>query len=66
MLLMIAIMVGQQVLGAAADKRAVQTYQDAEAVLHEAQQIQAHLAAQDAQITAILERLEVIAGPAPQ
>ena len=66
MLLMIAIMVGQQVLGAAADKRAVQTYQDAEAVLHEAQQIQAHLAAQDAQITAILQRLEVIAGPAPQ
>jgi len=58
MLLMIAIMVGQQVLGAAADKRAVQTYQDAEAVLHEAQQIQAHLAAQDAQITVILNHLQ--------
>lgn len=58
MLLMIAIMVGQQVLGGAADKRAMQTYQDAEAVLHEAQQIQAHLAAQDGQITAILARLD--------
>jgi hypothetical protein len=58
MLLMIAIMVGQQVLGGAADKRALQTYQDAEAVLHEAQQIQAHLAAQDSQIGAILARLD--------
>ena len=47
MLLMIAIMVGQQVLGQAADKRATQTYKDAEAILHECQQIQAHLNSQD-------------------
>jgi hypothetical protein len=47
MLLMIAIMVGQQVLGGAADKRASQTYKDAEAILHECQQLQAHLQAQD-------------------
>jgi hypothetical protein len=48
MLLMIAIMVGQQVLGQAADKRAAQTYKDAEAILHECQQLQAHLRSQDA------------------
>lgn len=47
MLLMIAIMVGQQVLGGAADKRAAQTYKDAEAILHECQQLQEHLQTQD-------------------
>ena len=41
------IIVGQNIQGAAADKRAQQTYDDAEAVLHEALQIQQHLTAQD-------------------
>jgi hypothetical protein len=41
------IIVGQNLLGKAADKRAEQTYKDAEAILHECLQIQAHLAAQD-------------------
>jgi hypothetical protein len=41
------LVVGQQVLGGAADKRASQTYKDAEAILHECQQLQAHLQAQD-------------------
>ena len=41
------IIVGQNILGKAADKRAEQTYKDAEAILHECSQIQAHLAAQD-------------------
>jgi len=50
---MFVIMVGQQVLGAAADKRAVQTYKDAEAILHECLQLQAHLLEQDK----MLERL---------
>jgi uncharacterized protein DUF1003 len=54
MLLMIAIMVGQQVLGAAADKRATQTYKDAEAILHECQQLQKHLAAQDRAMARIM------------
>lgn len=53
LLLMFVIMVGQQVLGAAADKRAVQTYKDAEAILHECLQLQAHLLEQDK----MLERL---------
>ncbi|NNN15293.1 MAG: DUF1003 domain-containing protein [Acidimicrobiaceae bacterium] len=54
LLLMFVIMVGQQVLGAASDKRAVQTYQDAEAILHESMQIQLHLAAQDDAIERML------------
>ena len=37
------IMVGQNILGRAADKRADMTYKDAEAILQEAEQIQAHL-----------------------
>jgi hypothetical protein len=41
------IIVGQNIQARAADKRAEQTYKDAEAVLHEAMQIQAHLATQD-------------------
>jgi hypothetical protein len=60
MLLMIAIMVGQQVLGGAADKRAVQTYQDAEAILHECQQLQAHLQGQDDLLSNIVGRMEAM------
>ena len=56
MLLMIAIMVGQQVLGQAADKRATQTYKDAEAILHECQQLQAHLQSQDGLLSDIAGR----------
>ena len=48
------IIVGQNIQAAAADKRAEQTYQDADAVLHEAQQIQAHLADQDEQLARLL------------
>jgi len=41
------IMVGQSVQGRAADKRSEQTYNDAEAVLHECLEIQRHLQEQD-------------------
>lgn len=47
------IIVGQNAQAAAADKRAEDTYRDAEAVLHEAIEIQKHLQAQDV----VLERL---------
>lgn len=47
LVLLSIIIVGQKVDGAASDKRALETYNDAEAVLHEAVQIQEHLAAQD-------------------
>lgn len=58
LLLMFVIMVGQQVLGAASDKRAVVTYQDAEAILHECLQMQEHLTAQDGAMERTLQRLE--------
>ena len=48
------IIVGQNVQAAASDKRAEETYKDAEAVLHEALQIQHHLEAQDQAIERIL------------
>lgn len=58
------IMVGQSILGRAADKRSEMTYKDAEATFHEAQQIQLHLKEQDDAINTILERLEKLeAGP---
>jgi hypothetical protein len=41
------IIVGQNLQAKASDERAVHTYNDAEAVLHEALEIQKHLAAQD-------------------
>jgi uncharacterized membrane protein len=52
------IMVGQNILARAADKRSLMTYQDAGATFHEAEQIQAHLAAQDTAINALLDKVE--------
>lgn len=52
------IMVGQNILGEASDRRAELTYKDADATFHEARQIQEHLQAQDTAISQILERLE--------
>lgn len=53
LVLLPVIIVGQNLQASTADKRAEQTYRDAEAVLAEALKIQEHLAAQDA----LLERL---------
>ena len=53
LILLPIIIVGQNVQAAAADKRSEATYKDAEAVLHEAIEIQKHLRAQDI----VLERL---------
>jgi uncharacterized membrane protein len=58
LLLMFVIMVGQQVLGAASDKRAIVTYQDAEAILHECLQMQDHLTAQDSALEGLIRRME--------
>jgi len=57
LVLLSIIIVGQNVLAAASDKRAEATYEDADAVLHTALQIQEHLAAQDAEIEKILAGL---------
>jgi hypothetical protein len=58
------IIVGQNIQAAASDKRAEETYKDAEAVLKEAEEIQKHLLAQDEVITAIMDRLEKMIGEA--
>src|ERR1700731_1392841 len=54
LVLLSIIIVGQNVLAAASDKRAEATYLDADAVLHTALQIQDHLVAQDTEIEKIL------------
>jgi hypothetical protein len=51
------IMVGQNILGRASDKRAEMTYKDADATFHEASQIQAHLIEQDHAIDSLLEKV---------
>ncbi|WP_429419086.1 DUF1003 domain-containing protein [Nocardia sp. GAS34] len=47
LLFMIIIMVGQDVLGRAGDRRSEQTYLDAEAILYECRRMKARLSAQD-------------------
>jgi predicted DNA repair protein MutK len=56
------IMVGQNILSRAADKRAEMTFRDAEAAFHEAEQIQLHLAAQDAALGELVARMERLEG----
>jgi uncharacterized membrane protein len=61
LLLVFVILVGQQVLGRAADKRALQTYEDAEAIFEEVIRIQDHLQEQDKILNrgvALVERQE--------
>src|SRR5207253_3577723 len=57
LVLLSIIIVGQNVLAAASDKRAEATYEDADAVLHTALQIQDHLLAQDLEIEKIVASL---------
>ena len=52
------IIVGQNIQAKAADKRAEDTYNDADAILHEALQIQQHLEAQDAELERILSMMK--------
>lgn len=54
LVLLSIIIVGQNISAAASDQRALDTYNDAEAVLHEALQIQAHLQAQDDILTRLV------------
>jgi hypothetical protein len=51
------IMVGQNILSRASDKRADMTYKDAEATFQESEQIQAHLMEQDAAINTLLDKI---------
>ena len=60
LVLLSIIIVGQNVLAAASDKRAEATYEDADAVLHTSLQIQEHLAAQDAELEKILGQVRAL------
>jgi hypothetical protein len=57
LVLLSVIIVGQNLLAAAADKRSEATYNDADAVLHEAVKIQEHLLAQDQVLGDLVDRL---------
>lgn len=57
LVLLSIIIVGQNVQAAASDKRAEATYEDADAVLHTALQIQEHLLAQDRELEKIVAGL---------
>jgi hypothetical protein len=54
------IIVGQNIQAKASDQRAVDTYKDAEAILHEAEHIQYHLDAQDQKIMQIVQQLDIL------
>ncbi|MGH7608371.1 MAG: hypothetical protein ACREOD_00280 [Candidatus Dormibacteria bacterium] len=58
LVLLPVIIVGQNIQAAASDKRAQETYADAEAVLHEAMQIQAHLKEQDQVLSQLVSRFQ--------
>ena len=58
LVLLSVIIVGQNVLAAAADKRSEATFNDADAVLHEAVKIQEHLAAQDKVLNALVTKVQ--------
>lgn len=62
LVLLSVIIVGQNVLAAAADKRSEATYNDADAVLHEAVKIQEHLLAQDKVLDMLITKLDARQG----
>jgi hypothetical protein len=55
LVLLSIIIVGQNIAAAASDKRAEDTYKDAESILSEALEIQKHLQAQDKELIAALQ-----------
>jgi uncharacterized membrane protein len=55
LIFMFVIMVGQDVLGKAGDKRAQQTFIDTEVILHECLELQRHLSAQDRLIVKVCD-----------
>jgi hypothetical protein len=57
LVLLSVVIVGQNVLAAAADKRSEATHNDADAVLHEAVKIQEHLLAQDHVLEVLADKL---------
>jgi hypothetical protein len=62
LVLLSVIIVGQNVLAAAADDRSQATYNDTDAVLHEAVKIQEHLLAQDKVLDMLMTKLNARQG----
>jgi hypothetical protein len=54
------IIVGQNIQAKAADERADATYRDADAILTEALKIQQHLETQDAQLSALIDKMAAL------
>lgn len=61
LVLLPALMVGQNLQGKAADARADATFKDAEAILHSADQLAEHLGVQDRHLLAQDDRLDALA-----
>lgn len=57
-MLLSVIIVGRNVLAAAADNRSEATYNDADAVLHEAVTIRDHIAAKEKILDALVNKLQ--------
>src|SRR5262249_57378923 len=64
LVLLSIIIVGQNIQTAAADKRTEETYKDVEALMHQGQQLEAHLRAQDAAIMRVMRHLGIDGAPA--
>jgi len=60
LVLLPVIIVGQNIQGRASDKRAIQTYKDAEAILSECLQLQAHLQAQDKILDDVVKHMHTL------
>ena len=54
------IIVGQNIQARSADERAIATFNDADAILHDAEEIQAHLDAQDKRIALLLNKTQAL------
>jgi hypothetical protein len=63
LVLLSVVIVGQNVLAAAADKRSEATHADADAVLHEAVKLQEHLLAQDHVLEGLAHKLATVEAP---
>ncbi|MFM7029696.1 MAG: hypothetical protein ACKOWK_01345 [Micrococcales bacterium] len=54
------IIVGQNIQAKASDERAIATYNDADAILHDAREIQSHLDTQDEAISDLLDKVAAL------
>ncbi|MDA8102668.1 MAG: hypothetical protein M0Z34_06870 [Nitrospiraceae bacterium] len=62
LVLLSIIMVGQNIQSETADRRSEQTYNDAEAILHECLELQRHLQTQDGALNQMLAKLQAAGG----